>query len=85
MALTIEVRPDPPIPGDEVCVVVGGPGPGRPTVTVVIDGDAQPLPSTSDTPGTVLEECFTLPANTAVLEIQAMQPPCPPSQVSYNY
>jgi len=83
--VTITVIPDPPTPGDDVCVVVSGPGPGRPNVTVFVNGAAQPLTSTAEIPGTVLTECFTVPANTYSLEIQAYQAPCPLQSLAWSF
>lgn len=86
MALTVQVHPDPPVPGDEVCVTASGPGPGRPTVTVYVNGQPpQPLPSTAETPGATLHECFVVPAGAWQLIILVQQPPCQSESLTWAF
>ncbi len=82
MPIQITVQPDPPVPGDEFCVTVSGPGPGAPTAVVTVNtvsggfGSPVVIGPPADTPGTSYTWCGVLPLDATQLTISGWGPPC---------
>ena len=91
MPIQITVQPDPPVPGDEFCVTVSGPGPGAPTAVVSVNtvsgGSGSPVvigPS-ADTPGTSYTWCGVLPLDATSVDVNAFAGACSPSNMYIPY